>query len=273
MIGTCSISRSSPQHFREPDSLNTHKFRVISLPISLLGLDSQALEERESLVSNAEMIAKLVVNLHEPQDVDSRPCVREYQSAIVERFGGCTLLSGGVLPFELVERIATTTVGILNAPPDTGPGSVERLRQALTEALSLFARIGESSDVEPPPSQSGETTTPTEPELPPSLTVTSQDTEKSSKEQSLLDGLIKPEDIKTTFDSIHLPQSTVKSIRLLTELALLRPEEFSVSISQITPFPLASKVLSFVAGSPYCLEPRKLLFQIKIHALKYSFLT
>lgn len=92
VIGTCSISRAPQRRFREPDSLSTGKSRVISLPISLPELDSQALEERESLVSNAEMISKLIVRLHEPPDVDSRLRAREYESAIVERFGSCTLL-------------------------------------------------------------------------------------------------------------------------------------------------------------------------------------
>ncbi|KAL2292815.1 hypothetical protein FJTKL_07879 [Diaporthe vaccinii] len=80
-------------------------------------------------------------------------------------------------------------------------------------------------------------TTPREREAPPWSTVTSENSDEpsieqneSSIEQSLLDGLIRPKDIKTTLDSIHLAQSTIKSIRLLTELALLQPEEFSYGI-------------------------------------------
>lgn len=247
VIGTGSITRASPQHwhFMDSDSPSTEGFRVISLPSSLPGIDSSALEERESLLSNAEMIAKLVVGLHEPQDVDSRPRVREYQSAIVEHFDGCPLLRRGVLPLQLVERIATATVGILKSHADTGLVAVERLRQALSESLGLFAGIDETSDVAPRPSRSEETETSGEHEAPPRSTVTSEYTDETSIDRGLLNGLIRPKDIKTTFDSIHLPQSTIKSIRLLTELALLRPEEFSVSISQAPPFPLACRSHSF----------------------------
>ncbi|KAK7742937.1 hypothetical protein SLS63_000505 [Diaporthe eres] len=243
VIGTGSISRASQQHwhFLDLDFASTEGFRVISLPSSLPGIDSTALEERESLLCNAEMIAKLIVALHEPQDVDGRPLVSEYQSEIVEYFDDYPLLRRGVLPLQLVDRIATATVGNLKAHAETGPVAAEHLRQALSESLSLFAGIGDSCAVAPPPSRSEETTTRREREAPPWPTSTSENNDEntdepsknqneSSIEQSLLDGLIRPKDIKTTFHSIHLPQSTIKSIRLLTELALLQPEEFSYGI-------------------------------------------
>lgn len=142
VIGTGSISRAYQQHwhFMDLELASTEGFRVISLPSSLPGIDSTALEERESLLCNAEMIAKLIAALHEPQDVDSRPLVREYQSEIVEHFDDYPLLRRGVLPLQLVERIATAAVGNLKAHAETGPVAVARLRQALSESLSLFAR-------------------------------------------------------------------------------------------------------------------------------------
>lgn len=141
VIGTGSISRTSQQHwhFMDLDFASTEGFRVISLPSSLPGIDSTALEERESLLCNAEMIAKLIVALHEPQDVDGRPLVSEYQSAIVEHFDDYPLLRRGVLPLQLVDRITTATVGTLKAHVETGPVAVEHLHQALSESLSLFA--------------------------------------------------------------------------------------------------------------------------------------
>ncbi|KAK7720937.1 hypothetical protein SLS64_001230 [Diaporthe eres] len=90
VIGTGSISRASQQHwhFLDLDFASTEGFRVISLPSSLPGIDSTALEERESLLCNAEMIAKLIVALHEPQDVDGRPL---YGILAAERIRGCLL--------------------------------------------------------------------------------------------------------------------------------------------------------------------------------------
>lgn len=253
VIGTGSISRASQQHwhFMAPNSPNTEGFRVISLRNSLPEIDSSALEERESVLCNAEMIAKLIVELHEPQDVDGRPRVSEYQSIIAEHFDGYPLLRRGLLDLQLVERIAKAIVGVLEAPADTGTVLVERLRQASSEVLSLLAGTGESCDIAPHPSRSEETIPPEEHEAPPWATVTSQiadepsiDQDEPSIDQSLLNGLIRPKDIKTTFDSIHLPQSTIKSIRLLTELALLRPEEFSVSLFRF--FHLHAKAILYI---------------------------
>lgn len=44
------------------------------------------------------------------------------------------------------------------------------------------------------------------------LTVTSQGTEDTLLDENLLDRQIKPEDVRTTFASIHLLQSTTKSM-------------------------------------------------------------
>lgn len=49
-------------------------------------------------------------------------------------------------------------------------------------------------------------------------------------EKRLMPGIADPDQIKTTFDQVHVPIETVESIRTITSLSLLRPEAFSYGI-------------------------------------------
>lgn len=49
-------------------------------------------------------------------------------------------------------------------------------------------------------------------------------------EAALIPGIADPDQIKTTFDQVHVPADTIDSIRTVTSLALLRPDAFSYGI-------------------------------------------
>ncbi|KAF2792293.1 AAA-domain-containing protein [Melanomma pulvis-pyrius CBS 109.77] len=49
-------------------------------------------------------------------------------------------------------------------------------------------------------------------------------------EKRLMPGIANPEQIKTTFDQIHVPKDTVEAIRTLTSLSLLRPDAFNYGV-------------------------------------------
>lgn len=49
-------------------------------------------------------------------------------------------------------------------------------------------------------------------------------------EKRLISGIADPDQIKTTFEQVHVPKETVESIRTITSLSLLRPEAFSYGI-------------------------------------------
>lgn len=49
-------------------------------------------------------------------------------------------------------------------------------------------------------------------------------------EKRLMPGIANPDQIKTTFEQVHVPKETVDSIRTITSLSLLRPEAFSYGI-------------------------------------------
>ncbi|KAF1943079.1 AAA-domain-containing protein [Clathrospora elynae] len=49
-------------------------------------------------------------------------------------------------------------------------------------------------------------------------------------EKRLMPGIADPDQIKTTFEQVHVPPETVESLRTITSLSLLRPEAFSYGI-------------------------------------------
>ncbi|KAJ4989334.1 mitochondrial AAA ATPase [Stagonosporopsis vannaccii] len=49
-------------------------------------------------------------------------------------------------------------------------------------------------------------------------------------EKRLISGIANPDQIKTTFDQVHVPKETVDSIRTITSLSLLRPDAFNYGI-------------------------------------------
>lgn len=52
----------------------------------------------------------------------------------------------------------------------------------------------------------------------------------SKHEKRLMSGIADPDQIKTTFDQVHVPKETVDSIRTITSLSLLRPDAFNYGI-------------------------------------------
>jgi SpoVK/Ycf46/Vps4 family AAA+-type ATPase len=52
----------------------------------------------------------------------------------------------------------------------------------------------------------------------------------SKYEKRLMSGIADPDQIKTTFDQVHVPQDTIDSIRTITSLSLLRPDAFDYGI-------------------------------------------
>jgi SpoVK/Ycf46/Vps4 family AAA+-type ATPase len=52
----------------------------------------------------------------------------------------------------------------------------------------------------------------------------------SKHEKRLMPGIADPDQIKTTFEQVHVPTDTVDSLRTITSLSLLRPEAFSYGI-------------------------------------------
>ncbi|KAJ3551181.1 hypothetical protein NPX13_g11431 [Xylaria arbuscula] len=63
-----------------------------------------------------------------------------------------------------------------------------------------------------------------------SAAVRKMDPFADNHEEKLMSGMVKSQDIRTTFKDIHAPQETIESIKMLTTLSLVRPEAFSYGV-------------------------------------------
>ena len=52
----------------------------------------------------------------------------------------------------------------------------------------------------------------------------------NTHEKKLLNGVVDPENIKTTFDDVHVPPQTKMALKTLTSLSLVRPDAFSYGV-------------------------------------------
>jgi len=55
-------------------------------------------------------------------------------------------------------------------------------------------------------------------------------TTATKHERRLIPGIANPDQIKTTFDQVHVPRETIDSIRTLTSLSFLRPDAFNYGV-------------------------------------------
>ncbi|KAH7090609.1 hypothetical protein FB567DRAFT_296074 [Paraphoma chrysanthemicola] len=165
-------------------------------------------------------------------------------------------LSRRVLTYDEVHRIALTALGlhltgVKSQKPTTDQGALPQLNWAhVTLAIGLlqasdaakYASIEKASELAKKPrgpldSLGGEADA--------KLKAKKQQDEKSLQrqrelhqiassatkhEKRLMPGIADPDQIKTTFEQVHVPQETIDSIRTITSLSLLRPDAFNYGI-------------------------------------------
>ncbi|KAI0389686.1 P-loop containing nucleoside triphosphate hydrolase protein [Xylariaceae sp. FL0594] len=153
--------------------------------------------------------------------------------------------STAVLPMREIYRTATTMIGIL----DEGAGIDELFtRECFDKAVKKMAEVdalnkqfasSSSSQAEEPRAgdydvdddddhTSSKRATGAAPKT--VTTPVGPITVHNKHEERLLTGLVNARDIRTTFDDIHAPRATIESIKMLTTLSLIRPEEFSYGV-------------------------------------------
>ncbi|KUI55858.1 Protein MSP1 [Cytospora mali] len=229
LIGTSSNARASRQYDQALQDLVGAGHRVIVLnttptPLVLGALSS--MDEHDAVMENAENIAQALWSLQAEHSNNSMSVSPKELSSMLAELNSIEGMGKNIQNFSLVERIATTSAGLLR----DGRHDLDSLRSAASEAIDLITRreamniavaSNDSPDMEPSSQR-----------MPTFMVVPqmSQDSDDGASEEQLLSGLIKAEDIRTTFDDIHAPKATIDSIRLLTELSLLRPEEFSYGV-------------------------------------------
>lgn len=159
-----------------------------------------------------------------------------------------------VLTYDEVHRIALTSLGLLITSPTSEAGTSEVVVPQLTWAhVALAMGLLKASDIAKYTYFNTAAELPKKPhafkaleaQAKAELGARTRIDEKSLQRQQhlqriastatkhekrLMPGIADPDQIKTTFEQVHVPKETVDSIRTITSLSLLRPEAFSYGI-------------------------------------------
>lgn len=159
-----------------------------------------------------------------------------------------------VLTYDEVHRIALTALGLfvtsksaLTTASDSIPSQLNWAHVALAMGLlrgSDVAKYTYFDGVETSKKSQGPAA-PQDPQIEAEVSAKRRDNEKrlqrqrnlaqisalaTKHEKRLMLGIADPDQIKTTFDQVHVPKETIDSLRTITSLSLLRPEAFSYGI-------------------------------------------
>ena len=141
-----------------------------------------------------------------------------------------TFLSGleeSVWSLDRVSRAATTTLGLLE-------GSEELTVKHIEQALEII----ESSDTakvdwvanEKEQRQKAKKSTSSSSEINPKERMRNLRKTCNDHEKKLLNGVVDPEDIRTTFADVHASPQTIDALKTLTSLSLVRPDAFTYGV-------------------------------------------
>lgn len=130
--------------------------------------------------------------------------------------------------FERVQRIATTALGILEDSEKMNSGHLEA-------ALGL---IGSSDSAKVEWVQKQKEERKKKPIVVPGTETSDDSKERIRKlrktcndyEKKLLNGVVHPEDIRTTFADVQAPPTTIDALKTLTSLSLVRPDAFKYGV-------------------------------------------
>ncbi|KAF1851960.1 AAA-domain-containing protein [Cucurbitaria berberidis CBS 394.84] len=160
-----------------------------------------------------------------------------------------------VLTYDEVHRIALTSLGLLITSPNSEAATSKSTPSQLTwahVALSMgllkasdivkYAYFDRAAEMPKRPQNAFETrqaqaeaemgthSRPDEKSLQRQRNLQRIASTATKHEKRLMPGIADPDQIKTTFEQVHVPKETVDSIRTITSLSLLRPEAFSYGI-------------------------------------------
>ncbi|KAL6717343.1 hypothetical protein ACLMJK_005258 [Lecanora helva] len=155
--------------------------------------------------------------------------VFDWDLDIGSKVGFISGLAESVWPIDRVGRIATTALGLL--------AREEELTSKHIEAALEIIETSDSSKVEWAQEEKKRRKKKTT--GPPNSTSPQEDSKErirglrktcNEHEKKLLNGIVHPEDIRTTFTDVHAPQATIDALKTLTSLSLVRPDAFTYGV-------------------------------------------
>lgn len=177
------------------------------------------LQRTEYLDENADNIGTMLDTLLSPGYDGGSPHIN-FNLHLLDEAQRPKSLSEGVLPLTEVYRIAKTMIGLRKHQPDIYDQSV------LEDAMGLIRDIDATKNQTSKSKDVGESDGRSQRAFMAGMMGPNHE----SHEDKLLSGMINPKDIKTTFNDIHAPKETIESVKMLTQLSLLRPEAFSYGV-------------------------------------------
>ncbi|KAI1262276.1 hypothetical protein F5Y18DRAFT_418965 [Xylariaceae sp. FL1019] len=236
LVGTCSSKNTSNIYKNSLAGLENTD-RVIRLttakdiPAVRKSLDES--DKRDALRENDENLVRVLLSMSEASTTVQAPTTSTLglcEKVMLDKNGRWPALSDklqpiNILPVTEIYRIATTMFALATKRGDEFL-SYEHFEAAMTllsksqlESKSSRLGAGESDGSNRDSSQTA------------SSSVTQRNNPyQENHEEKLLSGLVKAEDMRTTFKDIHAPKETLDSIKMLTTLSLVRPEAFSYGV-------------------------------------------
>ncbi|KAI0019825.1 AAA-domain-containing protein [Xylariomycetidae sp. FL0641] len=235
LVGTCCASSPTPKPYTAALQELQAKEQLIPLNISALGFSSDVGPDWYDQIKRdylEENDLNLVATL---SSLTGRHPVRTLGLA---KLAGSKALpqawSNSVLPQATIYRIAMAMIGFRNEQtPDSDPAEVHDL--ALVRLAANFMRVFDKMRRQTPMIKNEKKVSSASSASNSAANAVEEamrrvDPRSENHEERLLSGMIKPEDIRTTFKDVHAPRDTIESINMLTTLSLIRPEDFSYGV-------------------------------------------
>ncbi|KAF7552294.1 hypothetical protein G7046_g7455 [Stylonectria norvegica] len=180
------------------------------------------LQDTDLFVENIRNINRMLKALGSEQSLDfSNEHIKTFMSA---RNARAQMLKKSILPLPEVYNIACAAK-LQEEADGNGPGGVyERLLMG-----PLRQRPGQRFLDEPEP-QSKADLDETQKKADDSQTTSRAALKLNEYEKRISSGLINRQNLRTTFEDVHVPSDTINALKLLTSLALVRPDAFSYGV-------------------------------------------
>ena len=180
-------------------------------------------EQNDFLEENTTNIKATLHSLLTPSDNGDMPEIR-FNMQLIEDAELRASFCDAVLPFVEVYRICKAMIGgqdkLMAAFDQPLLEAALRLVQSINEGEAGVTKTEQMPDREGDSSRDMFTAHPRG----------AVDPRRENHEERLLSGLVNADNIKTTFNDIHVPKETIASVRMLTQLSLQRPEAFSYGV-------------------------------------------
>lgn len=202
--------------------------RTIITPVNEISSDQTFAQEhkREIKETNLRHIRDMLRRTA-PNVAQVAPVVVDWNLDIDSKSGFLSGLDESVWPMDRVSRVATTALGLLEDSEQMTSTHIEK-------ALELI----ESSDT-----AKVDWVTKEKEHRKKHTTLTGSAAEEDTKERmrklrktcniyekKLLNGVVNPDDIRTTFADVQAPPSTIDALKTLTSLSLVRPDAFTYGV-------------------------------------------